>query len=89
MLLWAQCRAQTRRSRENLLTCVADAAVSSGFEGTSHFLSVGDFAFGKVRCVSFAVSVVDAALIQGAEIVGGFQSAFPRFAIHEACGTSV
>src|ERR1700686_1279651 len=68
------------------------SAVSIGLsrlEGTYHLLSIGDFTFGRIRCASLAVSVVDAALIQGAEIVGRFQTAFPRFAIHEACGASV
>ena len=53
----------------NLLTCVACPAVSHGLEGTCHFLSVGDITFGKIRRASFAVSVVDDALVQGAEIV--------------------
>ena len=73
----------------NLLTCVAISAVSHRFEGTGHLLIAGDFTFGKIWGRSLAVGVIDAALVQGAEIVGRFQAAFPGFAIHKACGASV
>lgn len=56
----------------NLLTCVACRAVSRRLQGTCHFLNVGDFKLGKIWGTSFAVGVIDAALVQGAEIVGRF-----------------
>ena len=56
---------------ENLLTGVACPTVSNRFEGTL-FLSVGDFELDKIWDTSFTVCVIDAALVQGAEIVSCF-----------------
>lgn len=63
-----------------LLAGFAGATISHGLDGAS-----GLFGFGKLfRGAAIVVRVVDGTPVERAEIVGGFEAAFPSLTVHEA-----